>query len=341
MERIMKPKKLLTVIGLVGILLLGLSAVGAQDATATPQPESPGLRAARIVGDIIVQETGLSLREIQQQVQQGQTLAEIIEANGGDVQSVIDQSVMQLTDAINQAVKNGTITQTRADALLLHLQDVVTRAVNGELFPNRLDRGAVRRQADQILLRASADATGLRIPQILEKLAQGSTLADVITTNGATVDSVVNAAVVAATEQINAAVKDNRLTQGQADTLISALPTFYTNAVNGHLGQQAVRLALGAAVIRLAAQQTGLKPADIRQELRSGKTLAAILTEHGVDTQAFIDSAVAQVQARLNQAVANHHITQARADAMVETFRNRLTERINQNLTPEATAISV
>jgi hypothetical protein len=339
-DKIIMVRKLLLVVGIVATLLLGVSAVGAQDATATtaPQPERPGLQAMRIVGNIVAQETGLTLREITQQVRQGQTLSDIIQANGGDVQAVIDQSVTQLTDAINQVAQSGSITQTRATNLLSNLQDVVTKAVNGERFPTRIDRTAVRRQPAQVLVQATADATGLRAPQIVAQLAQGKTLADIITANGGTVDAVVNNAVAAATDQINTAVQEQRLTQNQGDELIPALPTLLTEMVNGQLRQQAAQILVGAAVIRLAAQQTGLTAQEIRQELSSGKTLADVLTEHNVDTNAFIDSAVAQAQQRLNQAVANKRITQARADQMLENFRTQLTNGINRVGALEAVA---
>jgi hypothetical protein len=169
-------------------------------------------------------------------------------------------------------------------------------------------------------------------------LAQGKRLADIVTANGGTVDSVVNNVVTAAADQINTAVQDQRLTQDQADELISALPTLFNESVNGQLRQQAAQVLVGAAMIRLAAQQTGVTAQELRQELRSGKSLADVLTEHSVDTTAFIDSAVAQAQQRLDQAVANKRITQERADQMLENFRARLTDGINKLGALEATA---
>ena len=108
----------------------------------------------------------------------------------------------------------------------------------------------VRRQSGQILVQATADAAGFRPPQIVAQLAQGKTLSDIITANGGSVDTVVNNAVATATEQINTAVSDNRLTQVQADELISALPTLFTEAVNGDFRQKAAQVVVGAAVIR-------------------------------------------------------------------------------------------
>ena len=327
----MNIRKLLPVIAVLGLLMLGIRVVGAQDATAQPQAgqgRQPG--PIRTVINVVADETGLETRDILGQLRDGLTLADITTANGGDVDQVIAASVSKLTNEINQAVADGKMTQDRADRLLINLQDVVTRGVNGELFPNHLDRGAVRGASQRILVQAVADATGLRVPQVLGQVRAGSTLADIITANGGDVDTVVNNAVTAATEQINAAVAAGRLGQEQADQLLANLPDLYNAAVTGQLSQNQIQQRVGRGVLALAADQTGMKVQDIAQELRSGKSLADILTEHNVDVKAFIDSAVTQAQGRIDKAVSNGRITQNQADQMLQTFRDRLTERINQ-----------
>ncbi|MEO8609769.1 MAG: hypothetical protein ABI690_17890 [Chloroflexota bacterium] len=336
----MNIRKILPVIAMLGLLMLTVFAVGAQDATAQLQPASAGqVGPIRTVINIVSDETGLETQDILGQLREGMTLADIITANGGDVDQVITDSVSKLTDQINQAVTDGKMTQDRADRLLANLQDVVTRGVNGELFPNRLDRGAQRNASNRILVQAVADATGLRAPQILLQLRGGSTLSDIITANGGSVDTVVNNAVAAATEQINAAVTDGRLGQEQADQLIANLPDLYNAGVTGQLRQNQLQQRVGRGVLALAADQTGMKIQDITQELRSGKSLADVLTEHKVDVTAFIDSAVTQAQGRLDKAVSNGRITQDQSDKLLQTFRDRLTERINQvgSVSPEAT----
>jgi hypothetical protein len=232
------------------------------------------------------------------------------------------------------------LTQDHADRLLTNLQDVVTRGINGELFPNRLDRSAVRGVSQRILTQAVADATGLRVPQVLQQVREGSILADIITANGGDVDTVVNNAVAAATEQINAAVATGRLGQEHADQLIANLPDFYDAAVNRQLRPNRFQLIFGRGVLALAADQTGMTAQDIVQELRAGKSLGDILAEHNVDAVAFIESAAIQIQERLDTAVSNGRITQEQADQMLQMFRERLSERINGSgsTNPEATA---
>ncbi|MBI1282327.1 MAG: hypothetical protein GC179_29645 [Anaerolineaceae bacterium] len=217
-----------------------------------------------------------------------------------------------------------------------------TSTVGAGVFPNKLDRTALRRASERILLQATADATKLSREDILKQLTTGKTLADVITANGATVETVVNAAVATATDQITTAVKAGRLGQVQADALIANLQKAYTAAVNGEFRLLAEKAIITVAVLRLAAEQTGMTVKDIVGEIRSGKSLADVLKEHGVDVTAFMTSAVDAAKKRLDQAVTNGRITQDNADKRLQQFQQRLTERINKvggvESTPEATA---
>lgn len=336
-------KKLLVALTTIATLLAVMGIVGAQDATGTPSPTTPttstvgAVTPIRTVIQIVADQTGLKQGDITRQLAQGMTLADIIQANNGSVQTVIDQSVIQIIGQINQAVASGNMTQDRATQLLANLKDQITKGINGDLFPNQLDGVAVRRASQRILLQATADATKLSSADIIKQLQSGKTLADIITANGGTVENVVNAAVAKATADINAAVKDGRLGQVQADILIANLQKAYTTAVNGEYRQRAVRAMVTIAVLRLVAEQTGLTVPNIAKEIRSGKSLADVLTEHNIDTTSFINSAVNATKKRLDQAVTNGRITQADADKRLQEFQQRLTEQINNAGGVEAT----
>jgi hypothetical protein len=101
------------------------------------------------------------------------------------------------------------------------------------------------------------------------------------------------------------------------------------------LRQERLENRVGRGVLNLAAEQTGLTRAEIVAELQTGKSLADILTEHNIDPTGFIDTAVNQATERANTAVANGRITQEQADQLISTFRERLTERINQSASIE------
>jgi hypothetical protein len=185
-----------------------------------------------------------------------------------------------------------------------------------------------------------ADQTGLRAVELLDQLREGKTLAEIIQSKGGDVQSVIDQAVTTLTEHINQAVTDGKLTQERADRLLSNLEELVTQAINGEFRQRAVELRAEVGVLRLAGEQTGLTPHEILQQLHSGKSLGEVLSEHGVDISAFIDTAVNALQERLDQAVNNGRITREQADERITEFRDRLTERINEIAVFEDTSVS-
>lgn len=73
---------------------------------------------------------GIDVEDLQAAFQQGQTLAEIAEANGVDVQTIIDAKVAEVTERLNAAVEAGRLTAAEADEKLAGLQAQVTTRVN-------------------------------------------------------------------------------------------------------------------------------------------------------------------------------------------------------------------
>jgi len=340
----MNARKVLITLMLVIITVLGVSAAYAQ--------QDPGGRPGGRQGDgrqrdgllheivnIVAQETGLDPADIMTQVREGSTLAEVITNSGGDVEAVTASIVSAVTTRVQDAVAAGNMTQEQADTILASLEENVTSALNGEFVPGQGPIGRALRGA-QILIDAAAEATGLDQQEILTQLRAGSTLADIITANGGDVDAVVAAAVASATEQINTAVSEGRITQEDADTRIASLEDNFTAMINGELReqmqQQGQRNMAVRGIIHLAAQETGLTEQEIVDQYRAGNSLASILTANGVDVNEFIDLAVSQAEERLTQSVENGRLTQEEADQRLTQLRDELTTRINEVPTPEA-----
>ncbi len=327
----MNVKKIVVATLVVGTLALGAGIAGAQDETPLRRP---GAGAIRALVEIVAEETGLEPREIVTQVQTGTPLAAIITANGGNIDAVIDAAVSAATEHINAALADGTISEEQAERMLANLEDVVTGAVNGELFPNRPGGRGVgaRLRTAHTLVEATAAETGLEARDILQQLSDGSTLANIINASGGSVESVINSAVADATEQINAAVAESRLTQEQADELIASLETVFTDAVNGELparaGRPIQRLA-ARGLARQVAEATGLEPGDVVEQFQAGSTLADILTANGIDVDTFTQDVLSRASERLAQAVANGRITQEEADEMIARLTERLPELLN------------
>ena len=68
--------------------------------------------------------------ELQTALKGGQTLAQIAESKGVDVQVVVDALVASATNQINEKVASGDITQAEADEKLANVTDRVTERVN-------------------------------------------------------------------------------------------------------------------------------------------------------------------------------------------------------------------
>ena len=132
----MKIKKPILVLGtLILVIVMGLFAVGsalAQEATPTPVPKAPygwfgwgrgfGFGGSWAIYDAVAEALKLTPTQLFEQLHSGKTLAEIAAAQGVDMQAVQDAvnaaKTQAMKDAINQAVKDGRITQAQADWLL-------------------------------------------------------------------------------------------------------------------------------------------------------------------------------------------------------------------------------
>ncbi|PJF29613.1 MAG: hypothetical protein CUN52_07485, partial [Phototrophicales bacterium] len=105
---------------------------------------------------------------------------------------------------------------------------------------NRGGRFGDRQQAqlrDHIreVMEAVVTETGLEPQAILQQLRDGSTLADIITANGGSVDNVIAVALGNVQERIAQAVENGNLTQERADELLASAETRITEWMNNPL----------------------------------------------------------------------------------------------------------
>ncbi len=96
---------------------------------------------------------GTTADELKADLQAGASLAELAEAAGVDVETLIVQIGNRITTRVDEAIANGTIDQERAEERLADLQDRITARVNGER-PERAERPAGFRPHGRVLERA-------------------------------------------------------------------------------------------------------------------------------------------------------------------------------------------
>jgi uncharacterized protein YidB (DUF937 family) len=84
------------------------------------------------------------------------------------------------------------------------------------------------------------------------------------------------------------------------------------------------RVQLWGALINQVTEVTGLSTQDVVDEVRNGKTLSDILTEHSVDPATVSDAVKTQLTDEINQAVTDGQITQQRADLLLGSLDSAL-----------------
>lgn len=94
------------------------------------------------------------------------------------------------------------------------------------------------------------------------------------------------------------------------------------------------RVRLVQAVMSAVQDATGLDVADIRTQLRDGKTLSEIVTENGGDPQAVIDAAKAQLTQEIDQALSDGKITAERAENAKNNLDSAL-DLVMNSMTPQ------
>lgn len=98
----------------------------------------PGMFAAGVGSEALTDLLGIDAEELRTQVRGGATLAEIAQAQGIEVQAVVDELVAELDERLTNAVENGRIDQAEADQKLADAEVKITDMVNN----GRPERGA-------------------------------------------------------------------------------------------------------------------------------------------------------------------------------------------------------
>jgi hypothetical protein len=107
----------------------------AQDSTATGSAEDDSSARLCGLGDQLAaaaEAIGIEESALRAALEDGQTIAEVAEANDVEVGAVIAAMVAESEAAIDQAVEDGRLTEAQAEEKRANLEERVTAVVNGE-----------------------------------------------------------------------------------------------------------------------------------------------------------------------------------------------------------------
>ncbi len=107
------------------------AVISAIEAAAPERPPRPGFGLRGDMADAVAEALGMTTDELRQAHQDGQTLAEIADAQGVDQQTVVDAIVATISDHLDQAVENGRLTQEQADEMKANAAERAQDILNG------------------------------------------------------------------------------------------------------------------------------------------------------------------------------------------------------------------
>jgi hypothetical protein len=223
------------------VLSMVMGAVSAQDA-AGRQPGQAGIQPIQsLFGELIrvvAETTGLTPQEIVQQIGDGASLSDVITANGGDVETIVDTVLRTVSTRLQEQVDADNLTQALADQLLATAEQFLRDWVNGDLAFPHLDRPTpIRDRIGQGILgelaRVVTETTGLTLREIAQEIRDGATLGEVIDANGGNVDTVINTVLENTSSHLQEQVDAGNLSSEQMTSIMEVAQQRLTDWMNG------------------------------------------------------------------------------------------------------------
>jgi len=83
----------------------------------------------------------------------------------------------------------------------------------------------------------------------------------------------------------------------------------------------------------VAANTIGVKPAELRSDIKAGQSVADVATAKGVSVDTVVNAVVTDASAKIDQAVTNGKLTQAKADTAKAKLPALVTKAVNAHHT--------
>ena len=247
------------------------------------------------------------------------------------------------SDRIDAAVAAGKLTKEQGDAVKKRLENA-----NGlPLFGLRAGlHGGPGGPGGPGLLRfafgngkslsAAATFLGLSDADLRTQLRDGKSLADIAKAKGKTTADLKAAMKTAITSELDQAVKDNKLTADQRTQLLSGIDARLDDLISNTPpaggprfgGRPGFGFGPGMS-LSAAAKFLGVSDADLRTQLRDGKSLAGIAKANGKTTADLKAAMKTAITSELDHAVKDNKLTAVQRTNILSGIDARLDDLIN------------
>jgi hypothetical protein len=99
----------------------------------------------------------------------------------------------------------------------------------------------------------------------------------------------------------------------------------------GQPGERGGRMRDGIGLVQIVADELGISPRDVAEQMRGGVSLAEVITNNGGSIENVTAAAIEQATERISLAVENGRITQEQADEMLANLETHITDMLNAN----------
>jgi hypothetical protein len=237
----------LTIGGIAGGYIISQAASPSPSPTGSPSTEpgsgfpgahhgGPGMRGNRDEDlQVAAGAIGISLSQLQTELQGGRSIAAVAKAHNVDASKVIDALVASENKEVDAALGAGRITQAQADQMKADQRQRVTDMVNGVRPQGGPDGhgGPGMHGLAQEDLSVVAGAIGISAGDLQTALSGGQTIAAVARAHGVDAAKVISAWTASENQEIDALAKAGRITQSQADQMKAMTQQRVTDMVNG------------------------------------------------------------------------------------------------------------
>jgi uncharacterized protein (DUF433 family) len=179
----------------------------------------------RVTADV----TGLSEDEVVAALRDGQTIAEIAEAQGVSPQEIEDAAIAEAESRLQEGVDNGRLTEEQMEQMLDRLAEELPERLEQPWEPPGPIDGAFGHFGEGFWAAydAVADTLGLTPDELFAELHDGKTLTEIADDQGVEMEEIrealEEARIEAKKQAIEQAVEDGRMSREQADWLIEGL----------------------------------------------------------------------------------------------------------------------
>ncbi|NRQ56859.1 hypothetical protein [Brevibacillus sp. HD1.4A] len=281
----------------------------------------------------------LDADKLAEELKAGKSLAAVAEAQGVSVDDLVSLLVEQQEAKLKEAVTAGKLTQEQVDKMNENAAERVKEMVQNthqDRGPGKgfgFGGGFDKNEELLSLLKLDADKLG-------EELKAGKSLAAVAEAQGVSVDDLVSLLVEQQEAKLKEAVTAGKLTQEQADKMNENAAERVKEMVQNTHQDRGPGKGFGfgggfdkneelLSLLKLDADKLG-------EELKAGKSLAAVAEAQGVSVDDLVSLLVEQQEAKLKEAVTAGKLTQEQADKMNENAADRVQKMVEGSFTKGA-----